>query len=264
MEQVLTRTGELGDFLRTRRAAAHARRRRRSASYGARRVPGLRREELAMLAGVSVTYYTRLEQGQSVERVRLGDRRDRSRPVPRRGRAGAPARPREAVRTQGAPPRAAGPAPPRDQDPDRGDERRPGGGTRAVHRRPGLEPARACAGGRARRLRRPGPGRHAAEPDQDVVPGPAHARAVRRLGRRGAPSSRLAAAGGRTAPGRPGAGRAGRGAVHRQPGLRGPLGQAPGPQLHQRHASGSTTPRSGASSSASRCCTCPTTPAFGC
>jgi transcriptional regulator with XRE-family HTH domain len=55
---------ELGDFLRTRRA-----RLRPTdvglASYGARRVPGLRREELAQLAGVSVTYYTRLEQGQS-------------------------------------------------------------------------------------------------------------------------------------------------------------------------------------------------------
>ncbi len=32
---------------------------------GLRRVPGLRREELAQLAGVSVGYYTRLEQGQS-------------------------------------------------------------------------------------------------------------------------------------------------------------------------------------------------------
>ncbi|WP_433796115.1 helix-turn-helix domain-containing protein [Actinoplanes sp. CA-252034] len=31
-----------------------------------RRVPGLRREELAMLAGVSAGYYTRLEQGQSL------------------------------------------------------------------------------------------------------------------------------------------------------------------------------------------------------
>jgi transcriptional regulator with XRE-family HTH domain len=55
---------ELGDFLRTRRArlqpAAAG-----LTSFGARRVPGLRREELAMLAGVSVTYYTRLEQGQS-------------------------------------------------------------------------------------------------------------------------------------------------------------------------------------------------------
>ena len=36
-----------------------------SRRYGARRVPGLRREELAQLAGVSPTYYTRLEQGQS-------------------------------------------------------------------------------------------------------------------------------------------------------------------------------------------------------
>ncbi|GAB3749430.1 helix-turn-helix transcriptional regulator [Microlunatus parietis] len=35
-------------------------------TYGtARRVPGLRREELAQLAGVSAGYYTRLEQGQA-------------------------------------------------------------------------------------------------------------------------------------------------------------------------------------------------------
>lgn len=32
-------------------------------SYGARRVPGLRRNEVATLAGVSVEYYTRLERG---------------------------------------------------------------------------------------------------------------------------------------------------------------------------------------------------------
>jgi transcriptional regulator with XRE-family HTH domain len=32
-------------------------------SYGTRRVPGLRREEVAVLAGVSVPYYTRLERG---------------------------------------------------------------------------------------------------------------------------------------------------------------------------------------------------------
>ena len=31
---------------------------------GERRVPGLRREEVAMLAGVSLDYYTRLERGQ--------------------------------------------------------------------------------------------------------------------------------------------------------------------------------------------------------
>lgn len=33
------------------------------AAYGRRRVPGLRREEVAVLAGVSVPYYTRLERG---------------------------------------------------------------------------------------------------------------------------------------------------------------------------------------------------------
>ena len=33
-------------------------------SYGRRRVPGLRREEVAVLAGVSVPYYTRLERGE--------------------------------------------------------------------------------------------------------------------------------------------------------------------------------------------------------
>jgi transcriptional regulator with XRE-family HTH domain len=59
-----TNVGELGDFLRSRRARIKPddvglR------SHGVRRVPGLRREELAQLAGVSVTYYTRLEQGQS-------------------------------------------------------------------------------------------------------------------------------------------------------------------------------------------------------
>jgi transcriptional regulator with XRE-family HTH domain len=32
-------------------------------TYGTRRVPGLRREEVAVLAGVSVPYYTRLERG---------------------------------------------------------------------------------------------------------------------------------------------------------------------------------------------------------
>lgn len=55
---------DLGEFLRTRRARLtpeHV----GIPSYGARRVPGLRREELAQLAGVSVTYYTRLEQGTS-------------------------------------------------------------------------------------------------------------------------------------------------------------------------------------------------------
>jgi len=52
---------ELGEFLRSRRAALRPDE-VGLVSYGARRVPGLRREELAQLAGVSPTYYTRLEQ----------------------------------------------------------------------------------------------------------------------------------------------------------------------------------------------------------
>jgi transcriptional regulator with XRE-family HTH domain len=53
----------LGDYLRARRGqvspeAAGV------ASHGVRRVPGLRREEVAMLAKVSFDYYVRLEQGR--------------------------------------------------------------------------------------------------------------------------------------------------------------------------------------------------------
>jgi transcriptional regulator with XRE-family HTH domain len=54
--------GEIREFLTTRRARVtpdHVGLR----VYGARRVPGLRREEVAILAGVSVDYYTRLERG---------------------------------------------------------------------------------------------------------------------------------------------------------------------------------------------------------
>lgn len=59
-----TTTSELGEFLRSRRDALTPEQAGVN-SYGMRRVPGLRREELAQLAGVSVAYYTRLEQGQS-------------------------------------------------------------------------------------------------------------------------------------------------------------------------------------------------------
>lgn len=59
-----TDTGSLGAFLRSRRAALTPEA-AGIASYGRRRVPGLRREELAQLAGVSATYYARLEQGQT-------------------------------------------------------------------------------------------------------------------------------------------------------------------------------------------------------
>jgi transcriptional regulator with XRE-family HTH domain len=53
---------EIQEFLTSRRAAITPEQ-AGVASYGPRRVPGLRREEVAVLAGVSVPYYTRLERG---------------------------------------------------------------------------------------------------------------------------------------------------------------------------------------------------------
>ncbi|MEV5498632.1 helix-turn-helix transcriptional regulator [Nonomuraea fuscirosea] len=55
----------LGEFLRSRRARVRPEDVGLSPGVKHRRVSGLRREELAPLAGVSVGYYTRLEQGQS-------------------------------------------------------------------------------------------------------------------------------------------------------------------------------------------------------
>jgi transcriptional regulator with XRE-family HTH domain len=105
---------ELSEFLRTRRA------RLQPEDVGLpyfgvrRRVPGLRREELAQLAGVSAAYYTRLEQGNArnvsaavleaiADALRL-DRAERehldhlAKPARRRGRA-VPPRPQR-VRPQ--------------------------------------------------------------------------------------------------------------------------------------------------------------------
>jgi transcriptional regulator with XRE-family HTH domain len=59
----LDRRAELGEFLRTRRARLQPEDVGLPHSGRQRRVPGLRREELAQLAGVSAAYYTRLEQG---------------------------------------------------------------------------------------------------------------------------------------------------------------------------------------------------------
>jgi transcriptional regulator with XRE-family HTH domain len=53
---------EVREFLTSRRARITPER-VGLVSYGSRRVPGLRREEVAVLAGVSVPYYTRLERG---------------------------------------------------------------------------------------------------------------------------------------------------------------------------------------------------------
>src|ERR1700751_2221382 len=59
------RRAELGEFLKARRAQL------RPGDFGMppgsrRRTPGLRREEVALLAGVGVTWYTWLEQGREI------------------------------------------------------------------------------------------------------------------------------------------------------------------------------------------------------
>jgi transcriptional regulator with XRE-family HTH domain len=60
----MTTPNELGEFLRARRAGVHPGDVGLPAGPGPRRTPGLRREELAALAGLSIDYYIRLEQGK--------------------------------------------------------------------------------------------------------------------------------------------------------------------------------------------------------
>jgi catechol 2,3-dioxygenase-like lactoylglutathione lyase family enzyme/transcriptional regulator with XRE-family HTH domain len=58
---------ELGCFLRTRRQALQPEDVALVAGARRRRTPGLRREEVAELAGIGVSWYTRLEQGKDVQ-----------------------------------------------------------------------------------------------------------------------------------------------------------------------------------------------------
>lgn len=57
---------DLREFLRSRRARVSPEEVGLPTRPGARRVPGLRREEVAQLAGMSVDYYVRLERGRNV------------------------------------------------------------------------------------------------------------------------------------------------------------------------------------------------------
>src|SRR6476661_5953919 len=59
------KASDLAEFLSARRARLTPQDAGLAGHTSRRRVPGLRREELARLAGVSVDYYTRLEQGRS-------------------------------------------------------------------------------------------------------------------------------------------------------------------------------------------------------
>lgn len=62
---VMDRSKEIAGFLRGRRAAISPDRAGLPVDGRVRRVPGLRRDEVARLAGVSTEYYTRLEQGRA-------------------------------------------------------------------------------------------------------------------------------------------------------------------------------------------------------
>ncbi|MDH2413876.1 helix-turn-helix transcriptional regulator [Nocardioides sp. CER19] len=66
MTQRSPRNLELADFLRRARGKVDATRTGLPYDGRIRRVPGLRREEVALRAGVSTDYYTRLEQGRRI------------------------------------------------------------------------------------------------------------------------------------------------------------------------------------------------------
>ncbi|MDW5611770.1 MULTISPECIES: helix-turn-helix domain-containing protein [Mycolicibacterium] len=66
MANVADANRELADFLKRARSAVDPARAGLPADGRIRRVPGLRREEVALLAGVSTDYYTRLEQGRRI------------------------------------------------------------------------------------------------------------------------------------------------------------------------------------------------------
>ena len=159
----------LGDFLRSRRARVTPED-AGIASYGMRRVPGLRREELALLAGVSVTYYTRLEQGQSNNASKSvidalaralsltedehAHLHDLARPAARKPRRSArPDHVRAGTKTL--------------IDAMTGD---PGDRVGPLDRGAGLEPAGPRPHRRALRLRRAREAQHATQPDPNALP----------------------------------------------------------------------------------------------
>jgi len=63
---MVTSANELGKFLRAHRAAVGPEAVGLPTGHGVRRTPGLRREEVSLLAGMSVDYYTRLERGKEL------------------------------------------------------------------------------------------------------------------------------------------------------------------------------------------------------
>jgi transcriptional regulator with XRE-family HTH domain len=105
---------EIRQFLASRRARITPEQAGLPAYGGNRRVPGLRREEVALLAGVSVDYYTRLERGNlggvsetvldAVARALQLDEAERGHLFDLARAANPTARPRRGAVKQGVPP----------------------------------------------------------------------------------------------------------------------------------------------------------------
>src|SRR5690606_14947205 len=134
------RNTELADFLRRARSECDPTRAGLPADGRARRVPGLRREEVAFLAGVSTDYYA-ARAGSSHHAVAGGRRRDRPGARARRRGPGPPRRPRraghgDAAATGTARAAAAARAVPAARRP----RRRPGPRARPPRRRARAEP----------------------------------------------------------------------------------------------------------------------------
>src|SRR6266567_1581479 len=66
MTEIVKRRAGLTDFLKTRRARLRPEQ-FDLPTFGKRRTNGLRREELAQLVGVGVSWYTWLEQGRDIQ-----------------------------------------------------------------------------------------------------------------------------------------------------------------------------------------------------
>jgi len=84
--------GEVREFLTTRRAKVTPEQAGLPRYAGRRRVAGLRWDEVAQLAGISIEYYTRLERG-NIRGVSDEVLDGITRASPRRGRARAPSGP---------------------------------------------------------------------------------------------------------------------------------------------------------------------------
>jgi len=61
----MSNADDIREFLATRRARLTPKEAGLPQFGGTRRVPGLRREEVSLLAGISVEYYTRIERGNA-------------------------------------------------------------------------------------------------------------------------------------------------------------------------------------------------------